>query len=431
MRIDDLVLVSVDDHVVEPPNLFDGRLPAKFVEFAPQFITNPDGTNAWLYNGEILNNVALNAVAGRPREEYGIEPTSFAQLRRGTYDHDERVKDMSANGVLGSLCFPSFPQFCGQLFARTEDKDVALAMVRAYNDWHIDEWCGSHPGRFIPCAIPAVWDPEVMAAEIRRVAKKGCHALTFSENPSKLGWPSVHSDHWDPVWRACSEESVVVCMHIGSSSQLTITSPDAPMDVMITLQPMNIVQAAADLVWSPTLRKFPDLKFALSEGGIGWIPYFLERIDYNYDRHHAWTGQDFGSKLPSEVFNEHILTCFIDDKFGMASRGALDIDMVTWECDYPHSDSNWPESPEVLARSMVDVSDEDIDKVTHLNAIKHYNYDPFSVLGGRDNCTVDALRASVEGHDVAIKSQRREGDQRISAADAGDVLAKMAARSSN
>jgi predicted TIM-barrel fold metal-dependent hydrolase len=431
MKIDDLVLVSVDDHVVEPPNLFDDRLPAKFVEFAPRFITNPDGTNAWLYNGEVLNNVALNAVAGRPREEYGIEPTSFTQLRPGTYDHDERVKDMSANGVLGSLCFPSFPQFCGQLFARTEDKDVALAMVRAYNDWHIDEWCGSHPGRFIPCAIPAVWDPEVMAAEIRRVAKKGCHALTFSENPSKLGWPSVHSDHWDPVWRACGEESVVVCMHIGSSSQLTITSPDAPMDVMITLQPMNIVQAAADLVWSPTLRKFPDLKVALSEGGIGWIPYFLERIDYNYDRHHAWTGQDFGSKLPSDVFNEHILTCFIDDKFGMASRRALDIDMVTWECDYPHSDSTWPESPEVLAESMVDVSDEDIDKVTHLNAMKHYNYDPFSVLGGREKCTVGALRATVEGHDVAIKSQRREGDLRINAVEAGDVLAKMAARSAN
>jgi predicted TIM-barrel fold metal-dependent hydrolase len=431
MDIDDLVLVSVDDHVVEPPDVFEDRLPAKFVEFAPQFITNPDGTNVWRYNGETAGNVALNAVAGRPKEEYGIEPTSFSQLRPGTYDHNERIKDMSANGILGSLCFPTFPQFCGQLFARTEDKDVALAMVRAYNDWHIDEWCGSHPGRFIPCAIPAIWDPEVMAAEIRRVAKKGCHALTFSENPSKLGWPSIHSDHWDPVWQACCDESVVVCMHIGSSSQLTITSPDAPMDVLITLQPMNIVQAAADLVWSPMLRKFADLKVALSEGGIGWIPYFLERIDYNYDRHHAWTGQDFGSKLPSEVFNEHILTCFIDDKFGIAIRGALDVDMVTWECDYPHSDSNWPESPEVLAQSMVGVSDSDVDKITHLNAMKHYDYDPFSVLGGRENCTVGALRKAVAGHDTAIRSRLREGEKRTDAVSAANQLARIAAHSSS
>jgi predicted TIM-barrel fold metal-dependent hydrolase len=426
MNLNDLVLVSVDDHVVEPPDIFDGRLATKYVEYAPEFITNPDGTNVWRYNGETVMNVALNAVAGRPKEEYGIEPTSFTQLRPGTYDHNERVKDMSANGVLGSLCFPSFPQFCGQLFARTEDKDVALAMVRAYNDWHIDEWCGSHPGRFIPCGLPAIWDPEVMAAEIRRVAKKGCHALTFSENPSKLGWPSIHSDHWDPVWRACSDESVVVCMHIGSSSQLTITSPDAPMDVMITLQPMNIVQAAADLVWSTTLRRYPDLKVALSEGGIGWIPYFLERVDYNYDRHHAWTGQDFGDKLPSEVFNEHVLTCFIDDKFGIASKGALDLDMVTWECDYPHSDSNWPLSPEVFAESAGGLTDEEVDKITHLNAMRHFQYDPFSLLSGRANCTVGALRKQVEGHDVSIKSHVREGRQKDSAQAARDLV-KMAA----
>jgi predicted TIM-barrel fold metal-dependent hydrolase len=426
MNLNDLVMVSVDDHVVEPPDMFDGRLPAKYREYAPEFITNADGTNLWKYNGETVMNVALNAVAGRPKEEYGIEPTSFTQLRPGTYDHEERVKDMSANGVLGSLCFPSFPQFCGQLFARTADKDVALAMVRAYNDWHVDEWCGSHPGRFIPCGLPAIWDPEVMAAEIRRVAQKGCHALTFSENPSKLGWPSIHSDHWDPVWKACSDEGVVVCMHIGSSSQLTITSPDAPMDVMITLQPMNIVQAAADLVWSTTLRRYPDLKVALSEGGIGWIPYFLERVDYNYDRHHAWTGQDFGDKLPSEVFNEHVLTCFIDDKFGIASKDALDLDMVTWECDYPHSDSNWPLSPEVFASSALALTDEEVDKITHLNAMRHFQYDPFSVLGGRANCTVGALRKQVEGHDVSIKSHAREGIRGDSAQAARDLV-KMAA----
>ena len=280
MQIDDLVLVSVDDHVVEPPDLFEGHLPSRYADLAPEFVTKEDGSNVWCYEGTEIVNVALNAVAGRPKDEYGIEPTSFAELRAGTYDINERVKDMDANGVLGSLCFPSFPQFCGQLFARTADKDVALAMVQAYNDWHIDEWCGSHPGRFIPCSLPAIWDPNVLATEVRRTAAKGAHAITVSENPSKLGWPSLHSDHWDPFWKACSDEHVVVCMHIGSSSQLVITAPDAPIDCLITLSPINIVQAATDLVWSPLFRKFPDLRVALSEGGIGWIPYFLERIDY-------------------------------------------------------------------------------------------------------------------------------------------------------
>jgi predicted TIM-barrel fold metal-dependent hydrolase len=343
-------------------------------------------------------------VAGRPKDEYGIEPTSFSDIRPGCYDVNERVKDMNANGVLGALCFPSFPQFCGQLFARTDDKDVALAMIQAYNDWHIDEWCGSHPGRFIPLALPAIWDPEVLAAEVRRTAAKGAHAVTFSENPSKLGWPSLHSDHWDPLWKACSDEGVVACMHIGSSSQMVVTSPDAPIDCLITLTPLNIVQAATDLIWSSVFRRFPDVRVALSEGGIGWIPYFLERIDYQYKQHHTWTGQDFGDKLPSEVFDEHVLTCFIDDRFGVASRDFLNMDNVMWECDYPHSDSTWPFSPEELGLYLQGVNDYDIDRMTHTNAMRHFAYDPFSALGGRENCTVGALRGLAVGHDVSVRS---------------------------
>jgi predicted TIM-barrel fold metal-dependent hydrolase len=383
--------------------------PPRYAELAPKFITNDNGTNAWIYEGQVLNNVAPNAVSGRPPEEYGIEPTSFDELRPGCYDIHERVKDMDANGVLGSLCFPSFPQFCGQQFARTEDKDVALAMVRAYNDWHIDEWCGTYPGRFIPCSLPAIWDPEILAAEVRRNAAKGAHAVTFSENPSKLGWPSIHTDYWDPFWKACSDEEVVVCMHIGSSSELVITSPDAPMDCLITLTPMNIVQAATDLVWSPVLRRFPNLKVALSEGGIGWIPYFLERIDHNYGKHHLWTGQDFGDRKPSEEFNDHVLTCFIDDHFGIANKDFLNLDHVMWECDYPHSDSTWPSTPEALWAQLSDLSDHDINRITHLNAMKQFHYDPIGEIGGRDRCTVGTLRASAIGHDVSIKSTRRAG----------------------
>ena len=206
----------------------------------------------------------------------------------------------------------------------------------------------------------------MLADEVRRTARKGAHAVTFSENPSKLGWPSIHSDHWDPFWQACSDEQVVVCMHIGSSSSLVITSPDAPIDCLITLTPINIVQAAADLIWSPLFRKFPDLKVALSEGGIGWIPYFLERIDYQYRQHRFWTGQDFGDRLPSEVFNEQVLTCFIDDRFGVANRQYLNMDNVMWECDYPHSDSTWPFAPEqVWEHFDGDISDHDIDRMTH------------------------------------------------------------------
>ncbi|MCU1375611.1 MAG: amidohydrolase 2 [Actinomycetia bacterium] len=403
MEIEDLILVSVDDHVVEPPHVFEGRLPAKYVDVAPKLVRRADGTQAWIYDGNEIINVGLNAVAGRPPEEYGFEPTALDQMREGCWNIDERVKDMDANGLLGSMCFPSFPQFCGQLFARTGDKDQALAMVRAYNDWHIDDWCGSYPGRHIPLSIPTLWDPQLMAAEVRRVAAKGCHAVTFSENPAKLGYPSLHSDHWDPFWAACQETDTVVCLHIGSSSQMVMTAEDAPVDVMITLTPMNIVQAAADLIWSQVLRKFPTIKIALSEGGIGWIPYFLERIDYVYQHHKAWTFQDFGDKLPSQLFSERIITCFIDDAFGVESRSHLNLDNITWECDYPHSDSTWPNAPELLHKYLAGVPDSDINKMTHENAMRIFNYDPFAHIP-KDQANVGALRAQAAGRDIALRS---------------------------
>ncbi|MCU1449591.1 MAG: amidohydrolase 2, partial [Acidimicrobiales bacterium] len=310
MRVEDMIFVSVDDHVVEPPDMFEGRLPARYADAAPRVEKTEKGDDVWVFNGSHIPNIGLNAVAGRPREEYGIDPTSFDEMRPGCWDVHERVKDMSAGGVLGSMCFPSFPSFSGRLFANADDKDLSLAVTQAYNDWNIEGWCGAYPDRLIPMALPVIWDPELCAKEIKRVAAKGCHAMTFTENPAELGLPSFHDTHWDPMWRALVDEGVVMNVHLGSSGRLAVTAPDAPMDVMITLQPMNICMAAADLVWSRVFKEYRDLRVALSEGGTGWIPYFLDRLDRTYDMHHAWTGQEFGDEKPSDVFRRHILTCF-------------------------------------------------------------------------------------------------------------------------
>jgi predicted TIM-barrel fold metal-dependent hydrolase len=406
MQIDDLILISVDDHVVEPPDMFKGHIPERYKDRAPKVITKEDGTDTWVFEGHEATNVGLNAVAGRPPDEYGIEPTRFSEMRPGCFDIHERVKDMDANGVLASMNFPSYPQFCGQYFARAEDKDLGLASLRAYNDWHVDEWCGEYPGRMIPLSLPPIWDPDEMSAEVRRMSKKGCRAVTFSENPEKLGYPSFHSDHWDPFWKACSDEGTVICLHIGSSSQVVVTSLDAPIDTLITLQPMNIVQAAADLLWSPVLRRFPDITFALSEGGIGWIPYFLERVDAVYRHHRAWTHQDFGKKSPSEVFLDRILTCFIEDAFGLKCRGELNTDMITWECDFPHSDSTWPESPEVLANQLQGLPEDDVARITHRNAMRVFSFDPFSHISP-DDATVGALRGRATDVDLGFRSSDR------------------------
>lgn len=403
MQADELILVSVDDHLIEPPDVFTEHLPARFRGRGPRVEHRADGSDVWTFNGAVIPNVGLNAVAGRPREEYGIEPTAFDEMRPGCFDIHERVKDMNAGGVLASMCFPSFPGFSGRVFAAAEDKELAAAVVRAYNDWHVDTWCGAYPGRFIPMGLPMLWDPALCAAEVRRLAAKGVHSMTFTENPATLGYPSFHDPSWDPLWRALCDEGVVLSVHLGSSGQLSVTAPDAPVDVMITLQPMNICQAAADLVWSRVIKEYPDLRIALSEGGTGWIPYFLDRLDRTYAMHRAWTGQDFGSRLPSEVFREHFLTCFIADPVGLALRHQIGIDNIAWECDYPHSDSSWPSAPEELAEVAADVPDHELAKISHENACRWYTFDPFTHRE-RERSTVAALRAEAQGHSVEVRS---------------------------
>jgi predicted TIM-barrel fold metal-dependent hydrolase len=402
---EDMILISVDDHIIEPPDMFVNHLPKKYADDAPRLVHREDGTDVWTFRDIVIPNAALNAVAGRPKEEYGLEPQGLDEIRPGCYDVHERVKDMNAGGILASMNFPSFPGFSARLFA-TEDSDFSMALVRAYNDWHIDEWCGAYPGRFIPMALPAIWDAELCAEEVRRVAAKGCHSLTFTENPAVLGYPSFHDPYWNPLWWALCDTNTVLSVHIGSSGRLAIPAVDSPPDVMITLQPMNIVSAAADLLWSRPVKEFPDLKIALSEGGTGWIPYFLERVDRTFEMHSTWTLQDFGGKLPSEVFREHFLTCFITDSLGVRLRHDIGIDNICWEADYPHSDSLWPGAVEELGEVMerYDVPDEDINKITYQNAMRWYSFDPFTHIP-REQATVGALRRAAEGHDVSIQSR--------------------------
>ena len=171
---------------------------------------------------------------------------------------------------------------------------------------------------------------------------------------------------------------------------------------------MNIVQAAADVMFSPVITKFPDVTIALSEGGIGWIPYFLERIDHTYKVHKAWTFADFGDKLPSEVFMERMILCFIEDDFGARHAREIGTDRICIETDYPHSDAMWPNAPERMMEAFAptDLTDDEINQMTHLNAMKFFRYDPFTIRP-REKCTVGALRAEAVGHDVSIEAKGR------------------------
>ena len=256
------------------------------------------------FGGIEIPNIGLNAVAGRPPEEYGIDPTSFGELRKATYDIHARIDDMNAGGILGSMNFPSFPGFAGRVFSAAGiDRDDALIVLQAYNDWHIDEWCGNLSGAHDP-PVPGttlgwrIWPRR----EVSRCRPRVATSSAFRKIPN----------HW--VTRASIANVGIRCgglvLRLGPSSacilvhQVRSAPPqrDSPIDVMMTLTPVNIIKCATDLVWSHVLRGFPDLRVALSEGGIGWVPYFMDRIDTVYRIHSPWTGQDYRKRKPSEIF---------------------------------------------------------------------------------------------------------------------------------
>jgi predicted TIM-barrel fold metal-dependent hydrolase len=404
MKMEDMVLVSVDDHITEPEDVFDRHLTGEAYETAPKLRTSAEGTNYWDYMGREIPSVGLNAVVGRPPEEYGMEPTAFEQLRRGCYNVKERVKDMDVNGIAASMNFPSFPGLDGGVF-HAGAKGHGLRHLQAYNDWHVDEWCGSHPGRFIPCGLLPLWDMDAAVAEVRRLAGKGCHSVSMNDNPGARGLPSIHKAYWGPLWKAINEVGTTICLHIGAGHPAPHASMDSPIEAWITTMPMSISIGASDWLNLAALHQYPDMRIALSEGSIGWVPYFMERADFTHQQHKAWTHSNtyMGDRKPSEMFKRHFLNCFIDDKFGLHNIDWIGEDNIAYECDYPHSDTLWPKSPERLWETIKHLTDEQIAKITHLNAMRDFHFDPFRHIP-KKNLTVAALRAQARGVDVSVKS---------------------------
>jgi predicted TIM-barrel fold metal-dependent hydrolase len=391
-------LISVDDHVIEPPGVWLDRLPAKYHDRAPRMADGDRGA-VWRYEDKIVPTVGLSVAAGKAKEEFSPEPVSFDDMRPGAYDPVARVHDMDRAGILASICFPSFPRFCGQIFWEAKDKQLAMLCVRAYNDWMIDEWCGAAPGRLIPLTLIPLWDPPAAAAEIERCAAKGARTFAFSENPEPLGLPTINDPkrYWDPVMAAANETGMVVSMHVGSSSTMPSIWSDAPSLANLTFGAARTAGTMIGWLFSDMFDRFPQLKIVLSEGNIGWIPYFIERAEQVVDKQRHWakrmnvrmyqgsSGAEADEQVPQadldtldvrRRFREHIFGCFIEETAGLRCLDIIGEDNVMIETDYPHSDTTWPDCIEI-ARSLVkDLPPPTQRKILRGNAERLFRFTP-------------------------------------------------------
>ncbi|MBX6390833.1 MAG: amidohydrolase [Frankia sp.] len=393
-------IISVDDHILEPRDLWQKELPAAMRDRGPKVVREKvklhfsgghygfernaeDGRwcDLWVYDDLVYPTGLLHASAGVPANEVKNLPAVYEDFRPGTYEQAARLADMDANHVEAAINFPNtFPRFCGQGFAERQDKEVALASIRIYNDWMIDEWCGgAGRNRLIPLTIIPLWDPELAAAEVRRCAAKGSYAISFSENPSRLGFGSIHSGVWDPLFQACQETGTVVTMHIGSSSTMPSTSPDAPLAVSMSLSSHNAEGSLCDWVFSGALARYPDLTIVYAESQVGWMPYLLERMDL------VWkTGVGGGTDLPnppSSYVRGRVYGCLFDDQHGLLSRNEVGMDNIVFETDYPHTDGTWPNSRAVAHRlcSNAGMNAEEVYKFLRGNAIRAFGLHRFGI----------------------------------------------------
>jgi predicted TIM-barrel fold metal-dependent hydrolase len=373
---DDMKIISTDDHVVEHPKVWQDRLPDRFKERGPQIIEDEKGHHVWRYDGQLYPQIGLNAVAGKDPHDYGMEPVRYDDMIPGCYDPGERVKDMDLDGVHAAVSFPSFPGFSGGVFQRAQDKELALDCVKAWNDFQLDEWSAAAPDRLVPLGLLPTWDPAASAREIERLAGRGTKAISFPDSPVPLGLPSFHHpEHWEPLWDAAEAADLPLCLHFGSGSFVpgfpfydkSVVDPNAPFAVAIAVFATNSMWSTVDLLFSGVLQRHPKLRFILSEGGIGWIPYVLERTDYTWERHRWYQNIDKTAR-PSELFARHFWGCFIDDYHGIDNRYSIGVEKILVEVDYPHSDSNWPNSRKKIAENLVNVPDDECRMMVETNA---------------------------------------------------------------
>jgi predicted TIM-barrel fold metal-dependent hydrolase len=403
-------IFSADDHIIEPPDVWTTRVPARFREVAPH-VVEEDGRQVWVYEDQRNFTMGLNAVAGLPREQWSMEPTRYSDMIPGCYDPKARVRDLLAQGVLATVNFPTLPRFGGLLFAGFKDKELADHCVRAWNDFVLDEWCpAGPPGLYCPLIICQVWDPELAAKEIERCAAKGARTLSMPENPVPEGLTSFHhGSFWDPIWRACEETDLPISMHIASSGYVPVADPEAAYASTVVLGEVATMLAMVNILMSQICHRFPNLKLVFSEGGIGWVPALLHRADRQLDRHFGWYGKK--ELKPSEIFERNMWICMVEEPLGLRiAYPIIGEHKILSEMDYPHADTTFPKTQSSFEEIFAGLPEDVVSTVSHGNAKKLFKWEMAdeALLLSPD---ASSWRATLADDPYAAMSLRRSDDE--------------------
>lgn len=371
--MEQLKIVSSDDHLQETPDLWEKRVPEHLRDKAPRLIELPDGAgHAWQVADGPPRPMGLDVMAGRKYEEYKAFGVRFEEIRPGCYDPMERLKDLDIGGIYATVLYPNVMLGVVTGLTPIADPELAQACIRAYND-HLSEFCSEDPDRLIGNAVAPMHSLEASAEEIKRVGKlPGIRGILLPIYPGpEEQW---NNTKYEPLWAAAADAGLTISIHIGLPRGLSYQSlfgGQGGPEAIINLAPLSVTEPLAFILWSGVFDRYPDLKLVTVESGIGWVAYFRERAENVYKRHRYWTHSALKNP-PGYYFGRNLFATFEEDITGVQTRNLAGVEALLWSSDYPHTDTSWPNCLANIEEHFEGVLDEDKRKVVSENAARVY-----------------------------------------------------------
>jgi predicted TIM-barrel fold metal-dependent hydrolase len=360
-------ILSADSHVVEPAEVWSGRIDRRFADRGPRIIHEYDGQKSDFFVAEGIKPfpVAAFAVAGVDPREYRVEMgRGYTGVRPSAWDPVERIKDQERDGVMGEVLYPSLAM---QLF-QLEDGELRGACFRAYNGW-LAEYCSHSPKRLAGIALIALDDPARGAAELERAAKEGLKgAMIWGEPPADRPYAD---SAYDRFWATAQDLGSPVSLHILTERKSTADRSTGVMTYYPSLH-HGVQTSLAGLIFGGVLERFPRLQVVSVENDIGWIPHYLQRMDHSYAKFRYLEKEEVVPNPPSFYFHRQVRATFQDDRVGVVTREYVGLDNLMWASDFPHSDSTWPRSREVIERDFAGVPASEVRKIVADNTASVY-----------------------------------------------------------
>jgi uncharacterized protein len=386
--IRDISIIDTDTHVVEPPDLWTSRVASRWGSQVPHVRWDErTGEEAWFVGDQRLAAIGNPAMAGWT--EYPPDhPRRWADIDPVTWDARERLTRMDAYGIHAQVLYPNVALFDANMLVTMDDPGLQLACARAYNDFQT-EWGSVAPDRFVAVASLPFWDLSATLAEMERCARAGHRGIIFTQDPGHFGLPALTDRHWDPMWAAAQEMGLPVNFHIGSGDVSLLggghpdNGPHANYASMGVSFFMSNARTISQLVCGGICHRFPDLAFVSVESGVGWIPYALDALDWQWKNCGVAKEHPEYDLLPSEYFRRQIYGCFwFETESARHAIERLGADNILYETDFPHPTSMSPgpastalAPDEYLERTFGDLPEDTLRKILHDNAARIYHLD--------------------------------------------------------